>query len=443
MSQQDSQQDDDVEIDLGRYARRVLARWWIVAISVVVVVGIALVTQTGSSSETWTARTLVFLGQPLSPTGSPLNITLGSNPATPGILIRNDDLIATAAAQAGVKPGQLKGHVSSQVLSQAITKTNYTPLVNIVVQGLAKDKVAPASQAVAEQVIDRINQYPNAQEKVLLTLTQTQKQTLASFNDRLKKANANLNSIVNAKGLSTLERFTAETSAINIANGITNQISQISDSYSTNLQVLAALQNGVSKGQIVQQATPVRSTATSGGANIGVAVLLGLVIGIVLALVSYVIVRRAARPPQTQGDTDAVGASAGAGCVRGAAQPAGRARVGPAVPHARRQRGDGAPERRAPRGRAAGAASLRVRRPVLCGTVVADARRVRGGARQRQPLHHRRRPRESRDRLRRAPERPHAVVDVVAGEARYAVLARNPRHVWVAPAAPGREGNTP
>jgi enamine deaminase RidA (YjgF/YER057c/UK114 family) len=293
VSQRDSQRDDDVEIDLGRYVRRVVARWWIVAISVVVVVGVALVTQTGSSSETWTARTLVFLGQPLAPTGSPLNITLGSNPATPGILIRNDNLIATAAAKAGLRPGQLKGHVSSQVLSQAITKTNYTPLVNIVVQGLAKDKVAPASRAVAEQVLARINQYPDAQEKVLLALTKTQRQTLASFNTRLRLANANLNSIVKDKSLSTLEQFTAETSAINIANGITNQISQISDSYSTNLQVLAALQNGVSKGQIVQEPTAIRSTATSGGANIGVAVILGLVIGIVLTLLSYVV-----RPPR-------------------------------------------------------------------------------------------------------------------------------------------------
>jgi hypothetical protein len=293
VSQPDSQNDDDVEIDVGRYVRRVLARWWIVALSVVVVVGVALLTQTGSSSETWTARTLVFLGQPLSPSGSPLNITLGSNPATPGILIRNDELLARAAQQAGLEPGALKGHVSSQVLSNAITKTNYTPLVNIVVQGLAKDKVASASKAVADQIVNAINTYPNKQEKVLRDLAASQKLILDTATNRLKVANANLNRASSLKGLSTLERFTATQNAINTVNGISSQISQISDSYATNVQILAGLDSGVSKGQIVENPRAIRSTATSGGANIGVAVILGLLIGVVLALVSY-----AVRPPR-------------------------------------------------------------------------------------------------------------------------------------------------
>jgi hypothetical protein len=293
VSQPESQNDDDVEIDVGRYVRRVLARWWIVAISVVVVVGVALVTQTGSSSETWTARTLVFLGQPLSSSGSPLNITLGSNPATPGILIRNDELLARAAGKAGLKPGALKGHVSSQVLSQAITKANYTPLVNIVVQGLAKDKVAPASKAVAEEIITATNQYPSAQQKVLKAYAASQKLILASANDRLERGNENLDRITNLQGITPLEKATLTGNAISNLNGITSQISQVSDSYTQTVQILAALQSGVAKGQIVENPRAVRSTATSGGANIGVAVILGLIIGIVLALVSY-----AVRPPR-------------------------------------------------------------------------------------------------------------------------------------------------
>jgi hypothetical protein len=289
VSQPDSQNDDDVEIDVGRYVRRVLARWWIVAISVVVVVGVALVTQTGSSSETWTARTLVFLGQPLSSSGSPLNITLGSNPATPGILLRNDQLLARAAQKAGLEPGALKGHVSSQVLSQAITKTNYTPLVNIVVQGLDKDKVAPASRAVAEQIITAINKYPSAQQKTLQAYAASQKLILASANERLKRGNENLDRITNLKGLTPLEKATLTGNAISNLNGITSQISQVSDSYTQTVQILAALQSGVAKGEIVENPRAIRSTATSGGANIGVAVILGLVIGIVLALASYVV----------------------------------------------------------------------------------------------------------------------------------------------------------
>jgi hypothetical protein len=296
VSQPDRPKDDDVEIDLGRYVRRIVARWWIVAISVVVVVGIAVVTQTGSSSNRWTARTLVFLGQPLSPSGGPLNITLGSNPATPGILIKNDSLLARAAREAGLKPGALKGHVSSQVLTQAITKTNYTPLVYLVVQGLPKDKVAPASSAVANEIVNAVNQYPNAQEKALRTLAASQKLVLDSANTRLKVANKNLRRIQNLKSLTELQKATQIGNGITIINGLTSQISSVSDSYATNVQILAAMNSGVAKSEIVEHPRATRSTTTTGGANIGVAVILGLVIGIVLALASYAIrpARRAA-----------------------------------------------------------------------------------------------------------------------------------------------------
>jgi hypothetical protein len=281
--------DDDVEIDLGRHVRRVVARWWIVAISLVVVVAVAVITQTGSSSNRWTARTLVFLGQPLSPSGGPLNITLGSNPATPGILIKNDALLARAARKAGLKPGALKGHVSSQVLSQAITKTNYTPLVYIVVQGLAKEKVAPASSAVAKEIVNAANQYPNAQQKVLRNLAASQKLVLDSANTRLKYANTNLARIQNLKRLTVLQKATLIGNAIATINGLTSQISSVSDNYATNVQILAAMNSGVAKGEIVERPRATRSTTTTGGANIGVAVILGLIIGIVLALVSYAV----------------------------------------------------------------------------------------------------------------------------------------------------------
>jgi uncharacterized protein involved in exopolysaccharide biosynthesis len=286
-----SPKDDDVEIDIGRYARRVVARWWIVAATVVVVVAVAVLTQTGSSSQTWSARTLLYLGQPLGANGQPLNTSLGSNPATPGILIRNDNLLARAAREAGLRSGQLKGHVSSQVLSQAITRTNYTPLVNIVVQGLGKDRVAPASLAVARQIVAATNGYQDTQEKALSQVVATQKRTLDAANKRLTTAQATLDLLAKAKNLDPFQEFSARTTAIQTINSISTQIAALEDSYSTNVQILAALQHGVAKSQIVEEPKATRATATSGGANIGVAVLLGLVLGVVLALASYAIRR--------------------------------------------------------------------------------------------------------------------------------------------------------
>ena len=51
---------------------------------------------------------------------------------TSGLIVKQDAVLAKAAKEAGLKLEQLRGHVSTEVQSQAITKTSYTPFVNIV-----------------------------------------------------------------------------------------------------------------------------------------------------------------------------------------------------------------------------------------------------------------------------------------------------------------------
>ena len=57
----------DVEIDLGRWAHRVLARWYIVLACVIVAIVIALLGE-GKGNKEWTARALVNQGQPYTST---------------------------------------------------------------------------------------------------------------------------------------------------------------------------------------------------------------------------------------------------------------------------------------------------------------------------------------------------------------------------------------
>src|ERR1700710_2078473 len=68
----------DVEIDLGRWAQRVLSRWYIVLACVVLAIIIAMLGE-GQGHREWTARALVNQGLPYTSTNQPILQSLGTN----------------------------------------------------------------------------------------------------------------------------------------------------------------------------------------------------------------------------------------------------------------------------------------------------------------------------------------------------------------------------
>ena len=106
--------EDDVEIALGVYVRRVLRRWWIVVAAIVVAVAISLA-GTSSGSTSYRAQTLISLGTPYTATGgAAITSAFCTSPIAPAQLIRTDELREAAERAAGLEVGDLKGHASSQ-----------------------------------------------------------------------------------------------------------------------------------------------------------------------------------------------------------------------------------------------------------------------------------------------------------------------------------------
>ena len=142
--------EDDVEIALGVYVRRVVRRWYVVVAAVVIAVIIAAA---GSSSghSTYRASALLSLGTPYTATGgAAITSAFCTSPIAPATLIKQDAIRIAAEHAAGLKAGQLKGHASSQAVAGAVTKLNFTPAVNIIVQGpFNGDKTALAANSLA------------------------------------------------------------------------------------------------------------------------------------------------------------------------------------------------------------------------------------------------------------------------------------------------------
>jgi hypothetical protein len=281
---------DDVEIALGVYVRRVLRRWWIVVAAIVVAVAIAVA---GSSSghTTYRAQTLVSIGTPYTATGgAPITSAFCTSPIAPATLIKQDSIRQAAERKAGLAAGALKGHASSQPVPGAVTKLNFTPAVNIVVQGPFKgDKTARAADALAGGVQTACSKYALEREKTTGDRLKRELDEQKTLDLRLAQAQATLSKVQADKSLSATDRLLAQTIAANTLSNITQRQNQL-DQFIGEDQSLLEQVRYVELTQIITPAKASKVTAGGSSGSLGVAIVLGALIGIALALLSYVVI---------------------------------------------------------------------------------------------------------------------------------------------------------
>ena len=126
------------EVDLGRYARAIAVRWWLLLAGLVAgaIVGYLI---SLSGSQVWKASATVYLGTPYSyPGNTPLQ-SQQTNPTSVGTVAKSEEAIDVAAAAAGMKSAQLRGKISTQTVAGSAgtvggTRVQQNPLVKITVQ---------------------------------------------------------------------------------------------------------------------------------------------------------------------------------------------------------------------------------------------------------------------------------------------------------------------
>lgn len=277
--------DAEQEVDVGRYARLVLERWWLPLAGLIVGAAIGYVLSLGGS-QVYQAKALLYLGQPQSPTSSaPVN-SLQNNPATVNSIVHSESALQQAAAAAKLKVGALRNNVSTS--STATGKTTVNPLVTIAVKGSQPRKVSVAANALAGVVITKISTY--ADQKIA-----NLKALLAGETSGLQTTNARINelqdAIQKAGGLSSVERLLL----VNQLGFAEQQLQQLQQQQSnTRLQLTLAQQ--VEKARVVTRAAAVKSTAKSHRNSALVGALIGLLLGIAAALLWDPVAGRMNRP---------------------------------------------------------------------------------------------------------------------------------------------------
>jgi uncharacterized protein involved in exopolysaccharide biosynthesis len=262
--------DAEREVDLHSYWNQLVVRWWLPAAGAVAGIVIGFLISIGGS-QVYTAKTTVYLGQPLSPTGAVALQSDATNPSTVGQIIHSEEALRNAARQAGMPVAKLRGHVTSRPVAGALTKLGQTPLVLITVTGKAPRHTQVAANALAQIVIKRTSTYVN---KIISSL----QEQIAVYTKSLDTLNRQ------SSGLSSTDRLV-----------IALQTAQIADQLTTAKQQLAVAQQ-IELGKQETYAVATKTTARSRRNTVIVGALIGLLIGIAAALLWEPVGRIAHRP---------------------------------------------------------------------------------------------------------------------------------------------------
>src|SRR5690349_8849485 len=278
--------DAEESVDLRRHWVAITTHWWLPVIGVVAGVIVGYLISLGGA-QVYKAKATVYLGQPLSQGGVQVQ-SQATNPSTVRQIVTAESTIQRVARDAGLRAGQLRGHVSTQAVTGNISRLGQNPLVAITVTGHARRPVARAANDLARAVVfsNALAGYSKTKIQNLQLQVNQEQAAVSTLNRNLKAQQAALG---NASGLSTSERLIA----LGQINGLQQQLLTTTDSLTTNQQQLA-LAKDVEAPQITTLAVATKTTARSRRNTVIVSALIGLLLGLVAAVL-YEPARRAVR----------------------------------------------------------------------------------------------------------------------------------------------------
>jgi hypothetical protein len=287
--------DAEREVDLGSAWSRILAHWWLPVVGLVVgaVLGVGAASSGGTVFE---ANTLLYMGQPFTPSGGGQIQSLQTNPKTVPEIIRTDSAIDKAVAASGLTRAQLRGNVTSQPITIATGQTgrNLSPLVQITVQAKQKEKAEKASLSFSQSVMATLSPYVDTKIKQLNEQMTTDEAQLERIDDRVAALFAQQKQILSGSGLSLGDRLI-------VSQGINSNLSVAEAQRLTIQQDLTAtrqllsLADQVERSRVISDPIGKRTSATSRRNAAIIGGLAGLVLGAVLAVMLDGLLRRRVR----------------------------------------------------------------------------------------------------------------------------------------------------
>jgi uncharacterized protein involved in exopolysaccharide biosynthesis len=273
----------DDEVDLGRYWASVAARWWLPVVGLVAGAIIGYLIAVGGGS-TYQAQAVVSLGTPLAVGGGILP-SVQTNASAVRQIVLAASTRERVARDAGLRTSQMT--VSATPVAGGTTKGAPSTLFAITVKAPSPRKAALAANELGRIVVQTISaQYVNAKIATLTAQVKADEAELASLDKRLAQEQSLLGSLSGAEKLA----------AIGII-GIAEQRRSVVTADLLSTRPLLQQAKTVERGRILTRAVGTKTTARSKRNSAVVGAFLGLLVGILAALLWEPLAGRFARRP--------------------------------------------------------------------------------------------------------------------------------------------------
>ena len=280
--------DAEQEVDFGRYWWRIVGHWWVVAAGLILGVVVGYLVSLGGGT-TYQAKATVFLGQPLTPSGNAQIQSLQTNPSTVSQIVKSQSVVLATADKVGVPPGQLRSGISTKAVAGSLSKVGQTQLVEVSVRGPWKRQSAEAANILARTVVERVSGYADTKIEQYTALKDSLDEQITASDDAIQSYR---DAIAAGTGLSSAERLVL----VGLLQSEQQQRSQLVQQR-TDTELALSLAKDVERGQVVTAAASSKVAAKSRRSSIVVGGVIGLVVGLLAALLWEPIRRRFARSP--------------------------------------------------------------------------------------------------------------------------------------------------
>jgi capsular polysaccharide biosynthesis protein len=272
------------EVDFGRYGRAIAARWWLLVVGAVLGALIGFLVSL-SDGKIYKATAQVYLGQPLAPDSA---APVTTPPTTLGLVqafVTSEQAIEKAASAVGLRPSRLRDSVTARAIPGASTTRQAVPapLLSIQVTGSNRAKTAAAANNLARQVVDEVGPYTKTKIETLerqLAYIDTQ---LEIVNTRLNAARTQQKETIADRTLSNVEKLLALTN-LNTEITLAEQRQVTLELNRFNTTNAVSLARDIEQSRVTAAAVAVRTEPTSRRTSVLVGTFIGLLLGIVAAL---------------------------------------------------------------------------------------------------------------------------------------------------------------
>ncbi len=277
--------DAEREVDVRGWWEAVRRRWWLPLLGLLLGLAVGYALALGGG-DVYRAEATLYLGQPFSPSGGAPVPGLATNPSTVNAIVHSEGVLRDVAGRANMNLAKLRANVSSRQVSppagrRAVVGT--TPLIEVAVIGQNARATTRAANLLAEEVVEDVSPYVQDKISAIQERIASDERELGQIDRRLGVAQQGLREALGNRGIGVSERLLL-VSTFNSSIGFGEQARATVQQDLLEAKQALSLAENVEQPSIVERAAARKTTARSVGRSLAVGGAIGLILGLLAAI---------------------------------------------------------------------------------------------------------------------------------------------------------------